>query len=127
LALDKSKAQVLDMEDRLIEQVRDVRVMEGVDDAPPAPLADHETEVAKHAQLVRHRGALHPNGQGEFVHGAGSLSEPRENANPARRRKRLHRFRHLPRGRGIDDGGPTVPLDSVTHAATLAEWMLRCS
>jgi hypothetical protein len=126
-ALDKSKAQVLDMEHGLIEQVRDVRVVEGVHDAPPAPLADHQPEVAKHAQLVRHRGALHPHGQGEFVHGAGSLAEPRQNANPARRRKRLHRLRNLPRGRGIDDGGPTVPFDSVTHTATIAERMLRCS
>ena len=115
------------MEDRLIEQVRDVRVMEGVHDAPAAPLADYKTEVAKHAQLVRHRGALHPNGQGELVHGASSLSEPRENANPARRRKRLHRFRHLLRGLRIDDCRPTVPLNSVTHAATLAARMLRSS
>jgi hypothetical protein len=115
------------MKDRLIEQIRDVRIMEGIDHAPPASLTDHESEVAKHTQLVRHRRALHPNREGEFVHGACSLSEPRENANPARRRKRLHRFRNLPRSRGIDDGGATVPLDSVTHTATVAERMLRCS
>jgi hypothetical protein len=83
--------------------------------------------VAKHAQLVRHRRALHPNRKCEFVHGACSLSEPRENANSTRRRQRLHRFRNLPRSRGIDDGRATVPLDSVTHPATVAEGMLRCS
>ena len=127
LTLDESKAQVLDMKDRLIEQIRDVRIMEGIDHAPPTPLADHESKVAKHAQLVRHRRALHPNRKCEFVHGACSLSEPRENANSTRRRQRLHRFRNLPSSRGIDDGRATVPLDSVTHPATVAEGMLRCS
>ena len=101
---------MLDMEDRLIEQVGDVRVVERVDDAPAAPLADNEPEVAQHAQLVRHRRAFHLNRQGEFVHGAGAFAEPRENPNPARRCERLHRLRNLPRGRRIDDGGPAVSL-----------------
>ena len=61
LALDESKAQVLNMEDRLIEQVRDMRVMEGVDDTPPAPLADNEPEVAQDAKLVRDGGTFHLN------------------------------------------------------------------
>jgi hypothetical protein len=115
LALHESKPQMLDMEDRLIKQVRNVRVVEGVDDAPPLPLADHEPEVAKHTQLVRDRRAFHLNRDGEFVHGACAFAEPRENANPARRCKRLHRFRNLPRGRRIDDGLPVVSLDAMTH------------
>jgi hypothetical protein len=116
---------MFDVEDRLIEQVGDVGVVEGVDDAPPAPLADHEPEVAKHAQLMRDRGAFHPDRQGELIHSARALAEPRENPHPARRCKRLHRLRNLPRRRGIDDSGPAVSLDTVTHLSRVPEQMLR--
>ena len=118
---------MLHVENRLIKQVRNVRVVEGIDDAPTTPLADDEPEVAKDAQLVRDCGAFHLNRQGEFIHGASAFTKPRENPNPARRCERLHRFRNLPRGRGIDDGGPATSLHSVTHLATLPERMLRRS
>jgi hypothetical protein len=64
---------VLDVEDRLVEQVSDVRIVERVDHAPAAPFADDEAEMSQHAQLVRNSRALHLNGFGELVYVAGAL------------------------------------------------------
>ena len=50
---------MLDVEDGLVEQVGHVRVVQGVDDAAPAPLPDDEAEMAKDSQLVRDGRLLH--------------------------------------------------------------------
>ena len=109
------------MEDRLVEQVGDVRIVERVNHAPAATLADNESEVAQHTQLVRNRRALHLNGLSELVHIAGSLTEPRQNPDTARSRKRLHRLRDLPGRLRIDNRRPRVSLYPVTHPARIAE------
>ena len=45
-AVRKSEAEVFDVVDGLIEQVCDVGVEEGVNDASTSPVADDEPEVA---------------------------------------------------------------------------------
>jgi len=50
-----SENQVLDVEDRLIEELGDVRVVEPVDDLLAPALPDHEPELAQRAQLVGDR------------------------------------------------------------------------
>lgn len=109
------------MEDRLVEQVGDVRIVERVNHAPAVAHADNKSEVAQHTQLVRNGGSLHLNGFGELVHGAGSLTEPRQNPDTARGRERLHRLRDLPGGFRIDNGRSCVPLYPVAHRAMIAE------
>jgi hypothetical protein len=86
---------MLDMPDRLVDQIRDVRVVQRVDDCPAASLTDHEAEMSQQPQLVRHGGAFHPDGRCEVVDIAGALAQPRQNPDPARRGQRLHRLRHL--------------------------------
>ena len=88
---------------------RDMRIVQRVDDAPAAPLADDETEMPKHPQLVRHRRALHLDRPRQLVHGAGAVAKPREDPDPARRRERLHRLRNLPSRHGVDDPRAAVP------------------
>ena len=65
-----AEPQVFDVEDGLVEQVGDVRIVEGVDDAAAVPFADHEPEVSEDAQLLGDGGAFHLDGGGELAHGA---------------------------------------------------------
>ena len=109
------------MEDRLVEQVGDVRIVERVNHAPAAARADNESEVAQHTQLVRNGRALHLNGIGELVHVASSLTQPRQNPDTTRGRKRLHRLRDLPCGRRIDNSRLRVPFYPVAHLTIIAE------
>ena len=73
---------MLDVEDGLVEQVGDVRVVQGVDDPRPS-LADHEPEMAQHPQLVRDRRPLHPD------RGGSSLTEHGDSRSRPRIRTRL--------------------------------------
>src|SRR5467141_4485507 len=115
------------MEDRLLEQVRNVGVMERVNDAATVPLADDKAEMPKHPQLVRHRRALHPNPLRELVHGAGAVTQPSEDSHPARSCQRLHRLRDLSSRCSIDNGRATVSLDPVTHHEIIPEQRLNRS
>jgi hypothetical protein len=118
---------MLDVVDRLLEQVGDVRVMQGVDDGAPASLADDESEVAEEAQLVRDRRAFHLDGCGKLVDRAGTVAEAAEDTHPARSRQRLHCLRDLVRGRRIERRGCCVLGRAVGHAPRLAERVFRCS
>jgi hypothetical protein len=77
--------------------------------------------VAQHSQLVRNGRALHLDGLGEVVHVASSLTEPRQNTDTTRGRKRLHRLRDPPGGLRIDNRRSRVPLYPVTHPTKVAE------
>jgi hypothetical protein len=68
-AVRKSEAEVFDVVDGLIEQVCDVGVEEGVNDASTSPVADDEPEVAEDAELMRHSGAFHSDSRGEVADG----------------------------------------------------------
>ena len=53
---------MFDVEDGLVEQVGDVRIVEGIDDAAAAPFANHEPEASKDAQLLGDGGPFHLDG-----------------------------------------------------------------
>jgi len=55
-----TEPQVLEVVGGIVEQIGHVRVVQGVDDLPPVPLADHQAELTKQPQLMRHRRQLHP-------------------------------------------------------------------
>jgi len=69
-----TKTDVLDVVQRLIQEVGNVRVMERVDDAAAAPLADDEPQVTEQAQLVGDRRSLHTDRLGERIHRTRSLA-----------------------------------------------------
>ena len=94
-----TKADVLDVVQRLVQEVGNVRVMERVYDTAAAPLANDEPQVAEQAQLVGDCRSLHTDGLGERVHRARSLAQASEDTNAARRRQCLHRLGNLLSGR----------------------------
>ena len=57
---------MLDVKDRLIKQLRDVRVVQPVDHLLAATLTNHQPEMPQLAQLVGHRGGLHRDTLGEL-------------------------------------------------------------
>ena len=118
---------MLDVPHRLVDQVGDVGVMQGVDDRAAATRADDETEVAQQPQLMGDGGAFHLDSVGELVDAARSLTQPREYANATRCGERLHRVCDLASGGRIDRRAAIVPFDSVCHRFKIAEQMLICS
>ena len=81
---------MFDMEDRLLEQIGYVRVVQRVHDGPTVPLADDETEVAEDAQLVRDGRGLHLYCGRQVVHRPIAEPELAEDAHAARRGECLH-------------------------------------
>jgi hypothetical protein len=97
-----TKTDVLDVVQRLIQEVGNVRVMERVDNTAAASFADDKPKVTEQTQLMRDRRGLHSDRLGKIVHRAGPLSQPAEDADTARRRQRLHRLGYLDGSRRID-------------------------
>ena len=110
-----AEPQVFEVVGGVVEQIGDVRVVQGVDDLPPAPLADDEAKVTQQAQLVRDRGQLHPNRRRKLPDRMGRLAQASEDQDPARRRERLHHHGHLLGDRPVDRAGVRFPPDSVSH------------
>ncbi len=54
-AVGESELEVLDVADRLLEQMRDVIVVEVIDDASAVAVPDHEPEMTQQPQLMRYR------------------------------------------------------------------------
>ena len=86
---------VLDVVDRLSDEVANMVVVQRVDDTVAVAATGHETEMTKQPQLVRHRRLLQPDIACELGDRAGGLSQPRKDADSARRGERLHRLRDL--------------------------------
>ena len=61
---------------RLLHQRSDVLVMELVEHPAAVATADHQSEVAKYAELMGDRRALHLKGLGELVDRAAALIKP---------------------------------------------------
>jgi deazaflavin-dependent oxidoreductase (nitroreductase family) len=118
---------MLDMPDRLVDQIRNMRIVQRVDDRTAASLTDDQAEMPQQAQLMRHRRPFHPDRLRKLSHAAGTLAQPRQDPHPARRRQRLHRLRHITRRHRVDSGPPIVSFDFVCHPSKIAEQMLRCS
>ena len=95
LALDpplpagEPEPDVLDVPEHLLEQLGDVVVVELVDDAAAGALADDEAEVAEHAELVRDRRRVHPDGGRDLGDRRGAVVQAGEDPQPARRGERL--------------------------------------
>ena len=104
---------MLDVGDRLVEQVRDVVVMQVVDDVTAVAPADDESEVAQDAELMGHRGRLHPYRLGQLADGLPAGAQPPQDSHPAGGRQRLHRVRHR-RGEIRVEAFGVVPL-AVAH------------
>ncbi len=84
---------MLDVGDRLLEELTDVLVMERVDNAPPVPVTGHQPEVPEKPELVRHGRGLHGDRGGQGIHRTRPGMQTAEDPDPTRRRKRLHRVR----------------------------------
>jgi len=66
--LVSAEPNVLDVADRLIEQLGDVRVVKRVDHSPALTRPDHKADVPQHAQLMRDCRLLHPDRDHELGH-----------------------------------------------------------
>ena len=80
---------VLDVPEHLLEQLGDVVVVELVDDAAAGALADDQAEVAQHAQLVRDRRRVHPDGGRDLGDRRRAVVQAGEDPQPAGRGERL--------------------------------------
>jgi hypothetical protein len=83
---------VFDVVDRLGDEVADMVVVQGVDDAVAVAAPGDEPKVAQEPKLVRDRRCLELHVTGEFGDRARRLPQPRQDANPARSSERLHRL-----------------------------------
>jgi hypothetical protein len=106
---------MLDMEDRLVEQLGDVRIVQPVKHVLAASLANHETEMAQLTQLVRNRRGLHPDSISELTDRAGPILQPPKDLHPTGGRKDPHPLRHHPRRLRINAARARLPRYAVTH------------
>jgi hypothetical protein len=116
---------VLDVPDRLVEQVSDVVVVEVVHDVAAVAAAHDEAEVAKEPQLMGDGGGVHLDRRGQLGDGPGAGAKPAEDAHPARGGERLHRVGDGAREIGVEAVGR--PERSVAHASSIAVRPFRCS
>src|SRR5690349_14003064 len=79
-----SQAEVLDVEDGLVEEVGDVRVVQRIDHPASLALADDQAEMPEDAQLVRHRRWLHSDRLGDLTDRARRIAQPAEDLQAAR-------------------------------------------
>jgi hypothetical protein len=98
---------MLDMRDRLIEQMRHVIVVQVVHDVTSIAPTDDEAEVTQDPQLVGYRRRFHPDGLGQLSDGLRATAEPTEDAHPAPRRQGLH---------GVGDRGGEVSIEALDVA-----------
>lgn len=106
---------MLNVEDRLVEQLGDVRVVQGVEDVLALPLADHESQLTQRAQLMRDGRGFHLHGLRELTHGARPLLEATEDLHAARRREHLHPLGHRPRELAVDRRRRDVVIRSMAQ------------
>jgi len=125
--LRATKADVLDVVQRLIEEVGNVRVVQCVDDTSAASLADDEPQMAEQAQLVRDRRGLHADRLGESVHRARSLAQASEDADATWCRQRLHRLGDLLGRPRVHRRASRAPINAVGHSEMIAEALFSYS
>ena len=106
---------MLDVEDGLLEQVAHVRVVQRIHGSSADAFAHDEPEMPEESQLMRHGGLLHADCLGKLADRAGRLVQPGEDADPASRRERLHRLRHLTCRLGIQQATPRTTAHAMAH------------
>ena len=94
-------------------------VVKGIKHLAPLAFADDKPEMPENSQLMRDSRLLHPDGHRQLAYRAGAVAKPREDADAARSRERLHRLGDLARCLDIDDDVLRLVLDPVAHARTL--------
>jgi hypothetical protein len=110
-----SEAQMLDMEDGLIEQLRDMRMMQSVEDVLAASPANHEPEMAQLTQLVGTAEAPIPTASASSpTEQAPSLSHPQD-LHPTGRGQDLHPLGHDGRGLRVNAARSRCSRDATTH------------
>lgn len=102
------------MGDGLFEQLADVVVVQVIDDLAAVAATDHEPQMPQHAQLVRHRGGLHPDDRRKLVDRAGTGVQPPEDSQPARSGESLHRLGYGLCEADVELGG-FVLIVAVSH------------
>ena len=110
-----AEPEVLDVEDGLVEQLRDVRVMQPVDHLLAAALPDHQPHVPQLTQLMRDRRCLHRDRLGEFVHRARPRLQPGQDPHPARGGQDLHLLRDGPRKLAVHPDRSRLALNAMSH------------
>ena len=106
---------MLDVEDRLVEQLGDVGVMQVIDDVLATALADDEAEMPKLPELVRDSGWLHPHRVGKLTDRARTLLQPAEDLHAARGRQHPHAVSDSLRNVRIERGARRLSSDPMTH------------
>jgi len=79
------------------------------------PLPGHQAEMTKDAELVGDGRAVHPDRLADLGHRGRPLVEAGEDADPARRRERLHRLGHLPGEAEVEEVAG-IGVSTVAHA-----------
>lgn len=111
---------VLDVIDRLRDEIADMVVVQRIDDPVAVAPTGHETEMTQEPQLMRDRRLLQLHIPRQLGHRTRRLSQPRENPNPARRGESLHRLRDLFREIGVDRREwQFLAVLKMTHGAQL--------
>ena len=107
---------VLAVTNSLIDQLRDMPVVQRVNDPPPPTLTDDQTDIPQQPQLMRHSGLLHPDRVDELRNRTRALTQLRKDQYPTRRRQPLHRVR-APRSNLRRHPAPRgAALDAVAHS-----------
>ena len=109
---------MLDVEDGLVEQLRDMSVMKRVEDLLAATLPDHQPEMPQAAQLVRDGRGLHAHRVGHHSYRAGARLEVAEDLDPRGRRQHLHALGNDTSKLSVDRRRSGVSLNSVAHKNT---------
>lgn len=97
----ETKVQVLAVVNGFIKKLRDMRVVEAVDDATARPVAHDQAEIPQHSKLMRDGGLFHSNSLGEVGYRKRAVPQLGEDHQPARSRQRLQCGRDLRGGLGI--------------------------
>ncbi len=106
---------MLDVNDLLVDQFGDARVMQVIDDVLATALADDEAEMAKLPELMRHSGRLHPHRIETLTDRAGPLLQPAQDLHTARSRQHPHALGNSPRNLAIESGARRRSGDPVAH------------
>lgn len=92
--LRRAEIEMLDMEDHLGKQRRDVIIMQRIQDLASLSLSHHQPHLTQHPQLMRHRRLRHADRIDQLPDAPRAAPQAAKDLNPARDRESLHDTRH---------------------------------
>ncbi len=98
----EAELSVLGMSDRLVEERRDVLVVQGVVNVSALSVPDDEAKVAQQPQLLAGGGLFHSGTMRELADGARPVAQLREQTHAAGRGQGLHELGYALGGFGAD-------------------------